>query len=121
MSDSYTQYVRYATQTYRTFDDQENPHLRQSHNQAMMGLHKLELNELFVTADKGAALVSRLLKHEDERVRMSAAAYCIKAGIFPVCSRLVLLRLSKSRTVSGYIRTEAAQCLRYCKPYQAEP
>ena len=117
MSDSYIQYVRYATQTYRTFEDLENPHFRKAHNDAMMELHNLEVNELFVTADKDATLVSKLLKHEDERVRMSAAAYCLKARILRIRAYFILFRLSRSRTVSGYIRAEAAQCIKYCKPY----
>ena len=117
MTDLHTRYIHFASQTYRSFDDLENPNLRQSHNEAMRELHKMETADLFVSPDKGAALISSLLKHEDERVRISAAAYCLKARIFQIRSRLTLLRLSKNRTLSGYIRTEAAQCMKYCKPY----
>ena len=118
--DLYTRYIHYASQTYRTFDDLENSDLRQSHNKAMMELHKMEARILYASPDKGAALISSLLTHEDERVRLNVAAYCLKACIFQIRSRLVLFRLSKNRIVSGYIRTEAAQSMKYCKPYSVD-
>ena len=112
------QYIHYAMQTHRSFQELGDPQCQKSHNAAMKELHRLEYEVLFLSPDKGARLIADLLKHHEERVRISAAAYCLKAEIYPIRSRLVLFCLSKSPTATSYIRAEAAQCIKFCRPYK---
>ena len=118
MKDHYTAFVQYSKKFVRTFEELQDKRLRQIHNRAMTGLHKLKC-EMFVESDKCSDLILSLLKHEDENVRISAGAYCIQAETHTEEGRTELQTISENGS-TRYIRFSAEQCLRYCKPFDTE-
>lgn len=116
MKDHYTAFVKYSQKLAKTFEDLEDKRLRQIHNRAMTGQHKLKL-EMYAEPDRCGDVALALLSHEDENVRISAAAYCIQADIHTRDGRAVLKNISRNGS-DRYIRFSAEQCLQYCKAFQ---
>ncbi len=116
--DYYALYVKHNAKTMRSLDDLADPKLRRKHNKAMSELHKLNM-EMFVMPNKGVHIVTRLLRHEDPRVRISAGAYCISAQVMVDEGKHVLKKISADPSLDRMYRFDAENCIEYCKPYKA--
>lgn len=83
----------------------------------MTKLHRLEL-AMSKEADRCAPTLLRLLNHEDVRVKINAASYCIKAQMYIEVGIETLTQIEQE-SKSHYYRMCASNCKKYCKPFDS--
>ncbi len=91
MTDNYEKFVQLATQLCKAEDYASRSKVR-THNKAMDKLSQLEAE--MVKADCTGDL-TMLLRHNDERARLNAAAMCIQHGLMDGVAEQVLTKLTK--------------------------
>ncbi len=91
MTDNYEKSVQLATQFCKAEDYAHRGKVR-THNEAMDKLSQLEAE--MIKADCTGDL-TMLLRHDDERVRLSAAAMCLRHGLMDGVAEQALTELTK--------------------------
>ena len=91
MKDYYNEYVKYATRLILNNDDYGNKSKVRAHNRAMrkLLLLKKEMQDI-----ECAEILYKLLKHDDERVKMHAADVCLSMNIYVDSAFHILKELS---------------------------
>ena len=97
-------------------DDEYADKIRvRQHNRAMTVLEEL-YHTMFEHEDHCEALAMELLHHEDEKVRLGAGAYCLKAGIHNDLALQVLTHLQNTST-DKMLSASAACTIMFCKSF----
>lgn len=91
MTDYYEKFVHLSMQLCKVEDYPHKGKVR-AHNKAMDKL--LLLEEEMITTDCSDDL-AKLLRHDDERVRLSAAAMCLRHGLMGDAAEQTLSELTK--------------------------
>lgn len=88
------------------------------HNRAVTALEEL-YHAMFECDDHCEALAMELLQHGEEKVRLGAGAYCLKAGIHNELAITVLTHLQKTST--DKMLTVSAGCtIAFCEPFSQQ-
>ena len=74
---------------------------------------------MFKCEDRCEALAMELLHHEEEKVRLGAGAYCLKAGIHKELAIQVLTCLQHTST-DKMLTVSAACTIAFCKPFSQQ-
>lgn len=88
---------------------------RRQHNRAMTILEDL-YHTMFAHEDHCEGLAMELLHHEEEKVRLGAGAYCMKAGIHTE-QAIQVLTLLKEISTDKMLRVSAACTIAFCEPF----
>lgn len=98
MSDYYEKFVQLSMQLCKA-EDYTDKRKVMAHNKAMDKL--LLLEEEMITTDCSDDL-TKLLRHDDERVRLNAAAMCLRHGLMGDAAEQTLSELTKcsDKTIS---------------------
>lgn len=115
VKDYYKKFLEICMRSCTDFGELVDKKTRERHNRAMTSCHKLQL-ELFKLEDKGSSVVLKLLEHEDERVQLSAGAYCIHAQIHVP---FAIEKMKHIEATSKYcmMRVVARMTIECCEPW----
>lgn len=91
MKDYFKLYIEYCNKLCFENDYNDKKKLK-AHNASM---EKLEILHREMLRFDCSEIMLELLRYDDERVRLNAAAFCIKNEIHPSLSRKVLLHISE--------------------------
>ena len=116
MRDIYEYFISCCMQRCYSFEELVDKKIRRRHNVAMDRIAMIE-KEIYAQPDHGSSIIENLLDSEDERVRLSAGAYCIKAQILMEKSTETLKYIAES-SKSRYMRVSAMGAMAYCKPWE---
>ena len=116
MKDYYKKFVSCCLRECTDFNELTDIIKRVRHNRAVAANHKLQL-ELFKLEDKGGPVVLQLLEHKDDRVRLSAAVYCLYAQIHVPLAKEILSEIEKY-TQHPMLVFNATIALNDCKPWK---
>ena len=119
MGDYFNRFVELSLKTTCSWDALKDKNIRRNHNRAMTSLHLLQLEEMYMEPDRCTEVAARLLVHDDVRVCLHAAAYCIKAEVH-VQQALALLDEISGNDPDRWVRTTARLNKELCVPFSMQ-
>ena len=92
----YEQFVMLCEQTCEA-NEYRIEHRRREHNSAMRALERLKIR-LYSEPEHSLPLMSALLQHHSEKVRINASAYCLEANICVDAARNIAADIYRNST-----------------------
>ena len=117
--DDAERFIGYVLKTCSTLQELADRSARDRHNRAMRSLYRLQRDKMYAAPDRSADAAWQLMAHPEARVRLSAAAYCLKAEVHQEQARACLQQLHQDGP-TALIRLNAEMCAMCCVPFSRQ-
>ena len=109
MKDYYQSFVGLCLQMYRWKEINDDEKFKK-HNLAVQRLEKLKKEMSEVDCSE---VMERLLAHDDDRVKMSAAYFCIKQGYHTDKARQIVTEIFNDKSKDPVVRIDAMILIKF--------